>query len=331
MQKVVKLDILKKLFIYNILDVSMGKILLYYKYVQITYPKQLLKWQQKICTELGLTGRIIVGHEGINGTVGGSDLSIDRYTTIMRSDSLFSDVDFKSSEGDASCFPRLQIKVRDEIVRLGIDPKAVTAQNGGQHLKPQEVHELLGQQPKDLVILDARNQCESNIGAFTGAIKPEIVHFRELPGYIDQNIDLFKDKDVLMYCTGGIRCERASAYLKSKGVTKTVYQVEGGIHRYIEQYPEGHFKGKNYVFDARIAVKANEQLLGSCALCTVSCDEYTNCLNAACNKHFICCAVCKNTYANTCSANCKVLVDSASVALRPPLHVVFPISPQSSE
>jgi predicted sulfurtransferase len=99
-----------------------------------------------------------------------------------------------------------------------------------------------------------------------------------------------------MYRTGGIRCERASAYLKLKGVAKQVFQIKGGIHRYIEAYPNGHFKGKNYVFDARIATKANDIMVGVCALCSVACDSYTNCLNALCNKHFITCNACKTVY-----------------------------------
>ena len=130
--------------------------------------------------------------------------------------------------------------------------KTVTAKNGGKHLTPEETHNLIAQKPNDLVILDARNDYEWRIGAFEGAIKPDIEHFRQFPKFVDDNLEQFKDKQVLMYCTGGIRCERASTYLKEKGVAKNVYQILGGIHRYAEQYPDGFFRGKNYVFDDRI-------------------------------------------------------------------------------
>lgn len=300
----------------------MGKIILFYKYIDIAYPKQILKWQTKICTELSLTGRIILAHEGINGTLGGDDISIERYKKLMLDHPLFGGIDFKESKGDSSCFPRMQIKVKDEIVKFGIDPKTITPQQGGQHLSPQQVHELLENKPDDLVILDTRNACESAIGAFNNAIKPNIKYFRDLPSYIDENIETFKDKQVLMYCTGGVRCERATAYLNIKGIAKKVYQLEGGIHKYLEQFPDGFFRGKNYVFDARLAVSTNNDVLSTCLFCGTSCDTYDNCLNASCNKHFVSCASCKTSYQNSCSTACKKLVEEGAVPIRPPLHTV---------
>lgn len=300
----------------------MGKIILFYKYVTIPYPKQILKWQNKLCTELGFTGRIVLAHEGINGTLGGSENAVEKYKQLMSAHELFTDIDFKESEGDQTCFPKMQIKVKNEIVRLGIDPALLSSEQGGIHLNPDQVHALLEKQSEDLVIFDARNACESAIGAFNGAVKPSISYFRQLPAYIDKNLDLFKEKKVLMYCTGGIRCERASAYLQTKGVAKEIYQLEGGIHRYLEQYPDGHFRGKNYVFDARLAVATNNDVLSTCLLCDVACDDYDNCLNASCNKHFVCCASCKITYKKTCSPSCKQLIEAEAVPMRPALHVV---------
>jgi len=296
----------------------MGKILLFYKYIAIEYPKQLLKWQRKICTDLGLKGRIILGHEGINGTLGGTVKNIEHYKTIMDNHQLFKGIDFKESPGGADNFPKLSIVAKDEIVNLGQDPKKITPKDGGIHLTPQQVHELLNNKPEDLVILDARNKGESDVGTFKDAITPNTKHFRELPEYIDNNLDQFKDKQVLMYCTGGIRCERATTYLKTKNVAKEVYQIEGGIHRYVEQFPEGHFRGKNYVFDSRVTVCVNDDILGSCGICSTSCDEYINCLNALCNKHFICCNTCLKQYNNTCGATCMELVRDKKVQVRPP-------------
>ena len=186
-----------------------------------------------------------------------------------------------------TCFPKMEIKVKKEVVHLGIDPEALTINSGGDHLNPDQVHELLKNKPEDLVILDARNDYEWRIGKFENAITPEIKNFRELPEFIDENIDTFKDKQVLMYCTGGIRCERATAYLNEKNVAKKVLQIEGGIVRYCEKYPDGFFRGKNYVFDRRVAVKINDDILTHCDLCNATCDEYTNCINAECNEHYI--------------------------------------------
>jgi predicted sulfurtransferase len=293
-----------------------GKILLFYKYVDIQYPVQIVKWQKKICEDLGLKGRILIATEGINGTVGGSAVNCDRYKEIMSKHPLFGSIDFKESEGDENQFPRMRIAVRNEVVALGIDPSVLSAKDGGTHLTPAQAHELLTTAPEDLVILDGRNTYEAAIGTFRNAVVPPIENFRELPEYLEKNLEQFKDKQVFMFCTGGIRCERASALLKSKGVTKQVYQLEGGIHRYIEQFPDGHFRGKNYVFDGRIAVKANDDILGTCHICTTPNDEYTNCLNATCNLQFLACAPCITKLENCCSANCMELVRNKEVVVR---------------
>lgn len=295
----------------------MGKIILFYKYVSIAYPKRILKWQQKICADLNLHGRIILAHEGINGTVGGDEAAINHYMAIMEKHPLFGGIDFKENPGDADYFPRMEIKVKNEIVHLGMDPEIVTVKDGGRHVTPQEAHELMLNKSADLVILDARNNFESRIGSFTDAIKPDIDHFRELPKFIDENPHLFKDKRVLMACTGGVRCERGSAYLQSKGIAKEVMQVEGGIVRYTEQYPDGFFRGKNYVFDRRIAVRVTDDVLTQCDICQTPCDDYTNCFNAECNKQYIACVPCITACANTCSIACQNLVEMGTVKVRP--------------
>lgn len=295
----------------------MNKIILFYKYIEILYPKQVMKWQQDICTELQLKGRVLISHEGINGTLGGSVENLDSYRKSMAEHELFGAIDFKESLGGAECFPRLSVKVRNEAVSLGIPYDALTPRNAGEHLTPQETHQLIADNPQNLVILDARNNYEWAIGKFENAITPNIENFRDLPQYIDENIDQFKDKQVLMYCTGGIRCERASAYLNEKKVAQKVYQMEGGIHRYVEKYPDGFFRGKNYVFDGRISVKINDDILGSCAICKNPCDDYYNCLNAVCNDHFICCIQCIERFNKACSEKCQVLIAENKVAQRP--------------
>lgn len=309
----------------------MGKILLFYKYVAIEYPKQIVKWQIKLCSELNLKGRIYIAHEGINATVGGSAENCQRYIEAMNNHPLFGNIDFKESQGAPDYFPRLRVVEKKEIVHLGLDTQLFTADQGGKHLSPQEAHELMEQKNKDLVIIDCRNSYETAIGTFDNALRPDTKYFREFPEYVDKNIDLFKDKEVLMACTGGIRCERASAYLKSKGVAQEIYQIQGGIHRYAEQFPDGFFKGKNYVFDARITMKVSDDILGKCELCQTPCDEYVNCLNASCNKHFICCNACEEKYKTTCSVLCHDLVYQNKVKMRPPRIKVTHINSQKAE
>lgn len=300
----------------------MGTILLYYKYVDIEHPESIKKWQLQLCKELGLTGRILLAHEGINGTVAGENEATEKYIQAMNEHPLFGGMDFKKSPGGAEVFPKLKVFVKNEIVHLGVDPKKVTVKDGGQHLTPEEVHELLSNKPDDLVVLDTRNNYESAVGGFTGQIAADIDHFRELPKYIDENLDTFKDKQVLMQCTGGVRCERATAYLAQKDVAKKIYQIEGGIVRYTEKYPDGHFRGKNYVFDKRITVKINDDILGSCYLCKKSCDDYYNCLNALCNKHYISCKSCFTEYQNCCSTTCKTKIADGTTKKRKPLEKV---------
>lgn len=297
--------------------VNMGNIILFYKYIPIEKPNEIINWQRKVCTELNLKGRILIATEGINGTLGGIQEAVDRYVAIMRAHTLFSDVDFKESIGVEDHFPRLRIVLKKEIVNLGINPEDLQATQGGTHLDPAQAHNLIKDKPDDLVILDCRNDFESKIGSFEDAVKAPIKHFRDFPAYVDQHLDLFKDKQVLMYCTGGVRCERGSAYLKTKGVAKEVYQIKGGIHRYVEEFPDGFFRGKNYVFDGRITMQVTDDILTTCSLCPTPCDEYTNCLYATCNKHFICCATCLSTYQNTCSPACYELIYQHHAPKRP--------------
>lgn len=294
----------------------MEKILLYYKYVDIQNPHAIMDWQRQLCQSLGLKGRILLAHEGINGTIGGKIESLEAYKKAMSEHPYFGDIDFKESEGGADHFPRLMIKVKNEVVRMGVDPSIVSHKDAGKHLTPEEVHQLLSNKPENLVILDGRNNYEARVGLFQDAIVPDIETFREFPGYIDENLEQFKDKQVLMYCTGGIRCERASAYLKSKNVTQEVYQVQGGIHRYIEKFPDGFFRGKNYVFDGRISMQANNDIIGCCDICAKPYDQYDNCINAQCNKLIIVCPDCTQTYQYTCSENCLKLVQNKLVNIR---------------
>lgn len=292
-----------------------GTILLFYNYTSIEHPKQIQKWLRILCQRLKLTGRILIGHEGINGTLGGTTEQTDAFKNEFLHHPLFTQTDMKESPGSADDFPRLSIKIKDEVVAMGVNPEEVTALGGGEHLDPEQTHAII-REKKDLVILDARNNYESRIGLFKGAIAPNIDNFRQFPQYVDDNLEKFKDKEVLMYCTGGIRCERATTYLKEKGVAKKVYQVKGGICRYVEKYPNGYFRGKNYVFDRRIAVRVNDDVLSTCDVCQQPSDSYTNCVNTLCNKQFIACQTCREKLGFTCSSSCQEMIASGKAKER---------------
>lgn len=309
----------------------MGKIILFYKYVTLADPAAEQTWQKSLCTKLNLTGRVILATEGINGTLGGSDEAIDEYVQAMNAHKDFTNIDFKESPGGREYFPRLRVVVKREIVNLGIDPAELPASAGARHLTPGQAHELMAKKPNNLVILDGRNNYESRVGAFDGAILPDVTTFREFPKFVDTHVELFKDKEVLMYCTGGIRCERASAYVQQKTGAHAVYQIEGGIHRYIEQFPDGFFKGKNYVFDARVSMPASCDILTHCDWCKKEYDEYTNCINAACNKQIILCPSCESAQGSLCSISCQKLVREHATPIRTkpvkiPSHGSLPLS-----
>lgn len=301
-------------------------ILLYYKYIKIANPQALAESQRELCSQLNLLGRIIVAPEGINGTLAGLADNCKAYMQAMNDHELFSDMPFKTSPGykEYDYFEKLSVKVKPEIVNYGAKAATALPENSGTYLTPEEAHEFLNNQDKDVVIFDGRNQHEAQIGRFTGAIVPTVRYSREFADYFDNNLELFTDKKVLMYCTGGVRCERLSAYLKNKNVAKEIYHIKGGIHEYINKYPNGHFRGKNYVFDQRIAVPVTDDILGNCLLCKTPCDEFTNCASTLCNEHFICCESCLSKFDNTCSSACLEALTSGrsrrrSYSKKPPV------------
>lgn len=292
---------------------AMGKVLLFYKYVSVENPHAIMKWQREVCEQLQLKGRIILAPHGINATLGGSFAATEEYKKIMNEHPLFNGIDFKESEGDDTYFPRLRIVVKEELINF---KQKFDIKKTGKHLTPEEAHELI-KNNKDLVILDGRNYYEARIGKFANAITPKIATFREFPQYVHENKEIFKDKDVLMYCTGGIRCEPASAFFKEATEARNVYQIEGGIHRYAEKFPDGFFRGKNYVFDARITVRVNDDILAQCEHCNTPYDDFINCYNTLCNKQIIVCPPCAQTYHNTCSSTCLDTIQNNPKFMRP--------------
>ncbi|KAM8848155.1 thiosulfate sulfurtransferase/rhodanese-like domain-containing protein 2 [Synchiropus picturatus] len=289
-----------------------GRVLLYYHYCQLEDPHLISAWQKALCERLHLTGKIRVATEGINGTVGGTNAATDVYMEAMCSHPLFrmEREDFKMSDGGTECFTELRVGVHKEIVPMGVDPEAISYQLAGTHLDPEEFHreveELLSRADlcSDTILLDCRNFYESKIGQFTRCLAPNIRKFSYFPDYVDQNLELFRDKKVLMYCTGGIRCERGSAYLRSKEVCKEVYQLKGGIHKYLERYPEGFFRGKLFVFDERYAISSNDDVISDCRYCGQPWDQYQLCTTQFCCQLVLSCPACRRDGQTACCPTC---------------------------
>ena len=258
-------------------------VILFYKYIAIADAEAFAAEQRELCGSLGLKGRILIASEGINGTLAGPAEAVDRYTAALRADDRFADIEIKISAGDAGTFPKLVVKVRSEIVTLNAG--AITPDKDNQ-LSPAEWKRMMEENP-DAVPLDIRNRFESDAGKFENAVVCDIEHFRELPQYVDR-LQSLKDKTVLMYCTGGIRCEKASALFRSKGF-KNVFQLHGGIAAYQEQFGNEHWQGECFVFDQRMTVRVEEGLvqIGRCAHTGRATSRFVNCLHDPCHKLFI--------------------------------------------
>ena len=258
-------------------------VILFYKYVAIDDPAQFAADQRELCTRLGLKGRILIAAEGINGTLAGPVDPVNDYVRDLHTDPRFSDVQIKVSNGDANTFPKLMVKVRPEIVTLGAGPLVPEQHN---QLSPAEWKRMMEEDP-DVVLLDVRNSFESDAGRFEGAVVCDIEHFRELPEYVAQ-LEPLKEKKVLMYCTGGIRCEKASALLRSRGF-ENLFQLHGGIVTYQEQFGNEHWQGECFVFDQRMTVRVDDGLvpIGKCAHTGRTTSRYVNCLHDPCHRLFI--------------------------------------------
>ena len=284
---------------------SGGRILLFYKYNEIKSPDTMVLWQHELCRALGITGRVRIAPEGVNGTVGGTIAATDLYKAALshHPDLRVSADAWKESPGCSDDFTRLEVRRCEEIVSIGIPGSKLPASRGGEHLSPEEFHSALIKSERPPVLIDCRNAYEWRVGRFKGAMLPPTRSFTDFPKFCDNLVAKlsaeqrdFKSTPVYMYCTGGIRCERGSAYLRSKGV-ETVYQLRGGVHRYLEAYPGsgGLFKGKLFVFDKRrlIAVPGAETV-GKCALCGCSFDDYDDRIRCStCRELALVCLACR--------------------------------------
>jgi UPF0176 protein len=285
----------------------MYRVLLYYKYIKIDNPEFLAEEHLEYCKNLGLRGRILISPEGINGTCSGTYSQTEKYMKHMKNNPRFNDLWFKIDEAEHHVFKRMHVRYKKELVtlRLGedIDPTIIS----GKHLSPKQWYEKMNED--DVIILDGRTDYEYDLGHFRNAIRPSVKSFREFPDWVKDELSKYKDKQIMTYCTGGVRCEKLSGYLLKQGF-KEVYQLSGGIINYSKD-PEIKgklFDGKCYVFDERISIPVNfadvYKVTGKCLHCGTPTDRYVNCANLDCHKQHFECEACEEKWSRSCSEDC---------------------------
>lgn len=288
------------------------KIVLFYKFTPLADPEAIRLWQRALCDRLDLNGRIIISKDGINGTVGGSLSSIKKYVRVTKEFPAFKTIDFKWSDGIGDDFPRIEIRVRDEIVTFGVLDEIKVDENGviggGVHLKPTEVNQLVAERGDDVVFFDGRSAYEARIGRFKNAVIPDVETTPDFVAEIESGTyDHLKDKPVITYCTGGIRCEVLSVIMKNRGF-KEVYQIDGGIVRYGEEFQDkGLWEGSLHVFDRRLKIEFSDEVkvLGTCDLCSAPTAQFHNCSNLACHKWTLVCTSCEAASPTILCKDCR--------------------------
>jgi len=262
---------------------ELQKVILYYGFTPLEDPEAVRLWQRQLCESLGLTGRILISKHGINGTLGGPISHLKKYVKATKQYQGFNKIDFKWSDGTGQEFPKLRVRVRKEIVTFGapgelvVDEKGVVG--GGVHLKPEEVNKLVEDRGDDVIFFDGRNAFEAKIGKFKNAVVPDVENTRDFVKELESGkYDHMKDKPIVTYCTGGIRCEILSSVMINRGF-KEVYQIKGGIVRYGEKFGnDGLWEGSLYVFDSRMNVDfaENTKVIGECEKCGGPTKEFYN-------------------------------------------------------
>lgn len=279
----------------------------FYRYAHILNPgffRDHLYWR---LSQEGVFGRIYVAAEGINGQISVPTGKLDAFRAAM------DEIDFLQGirlniaiEDNGKSFYKLNIKVRSKIVADGLDDRSFDATRAGRHLGAREFNEITNR--PDTIVVDMRNHYESEVGHFQGAILPNAATFREALPMVRDMLAEQRDRPVVMYCTGGIRCEKASAWMRHNGF-REVYQLEGGIIEYVrqvrEQGLENHFIGKNFVFDERLGERISPDVIAHCHQCGSPCDTHVNCANDACHILFIQCPSCAVHYDHCCSEKCR--------------------------
>ena len=283
----------------------------FYQYAQLGNPQLFRDYLFLQWNPLGVLGRIYVAHEGINAQLSLPAKQFETFKKTLDEITFLEGVRLNIAiEHDNKSFLKLTIKVRTKIVADGLEDNTFDVTQKGTHVNAQEFNMLLAD--KNTICVDMRNHYESEIGHFDTAITPDVDTFRDSLPIIEEELSEHKeDKKLLMYCTGGIRCEKASAYFKHKGF-KNVYQLEGGIIEYARQVEvqeiENKFIGKNFVFDERRGERISEDVIAQCHQCGAPCDTHVNCINEACHLLFIQCEACQEKMDQCCSTPCQEIV-----------------------
>lgn len=284
------------------------RVLLYYKYTNIENPEEFKNEHLAFCKDLGVLGRILVSTEGINGTLSGTVEQTDKYMEHLKSDERFNDTMFKIDEVDSHAFDKIFVRVKKELVNLNLEDDVDPLITTGNYLKPAEFYEAM--MDPNTVVIDARNDYEYDLGHFRGAVRPDIRNFRDLPNWIKENDEILEGKKILTYCTGGVRCEKFSGWLKKEG-HEDVNQLHGGIATYgkDEQTKGVMWDGLMYVFDNRISVPINQvehKIVGKDHYDGTPCERYINCSNPSCNKQILTSEENEHKYLGACSDECRV-------------------------
>ncbi len=283
----------------------------FYQYAKIEKPETFRDHLFLTWNTLDVLGRIYVAHEGINAQLSVPADNFNQFKNHLDTISFLENVRLNIAiEHDNFSFLKLKVKVRDKIVADGLNDDTFDVTNKGIHVEAEQFNELIDD--PNVVLVDMRNHYESEIGHFINAVKPDVDTFRESLDIIEEDLkDHKEDKKLVMYCTGGIRCEKASAYYKHKGF-KNVYQLEGGIINYVRQVEaqglENKFIGKNFVFDERRSERISDHVIAHCHQCGEPADLHTNCANDACHLLFIQCEACKEKMENCCSKHCQEII-----------------------
>lgn len=279
----------------------------FYQYAKIENPDMFRNEFYRMLEKVGVYGRIYVAKEGVNGQVSVPKENLEALKETMYSIPFLNDIRLNIAvDDDGKSFYKLKIKVRKKIVADGLDDDSFEVTKRGKHLSAKEFNAITDDEEKTIIV-DMRNHYESEVGHFKNAICPDVETFREELPLVSEMLENQKDKNIVMYCTGGIRCEKASAYMMHKGF-ENVFMLDGGIIEYARQVKaeglENKFKGKNFVFDERMGERIGEEIIAKCHQCGEACDEHVNCANDACHILFIQCEKCAEKYASCCSKKC---------------------------
>lgn len=280
------------------------KNIIFYKYLDIENPEKLKEEQLNLTKSLNLLGTILVAKEGINGCLSGNDKDLEQYKKYLKKNKKFSRIKFKESFSNKYTFKKLHVRVRDEIVssKFNVDIK-----NKAPYIEPKGLKKLLDNN-EDVVLLDVRNNYEVKMGKFRNAIHLHLETFKQFPTKINK-IKNLKDKKIIAYCTGGIRCEKASALLRENGF-ENVYQLHEGILNYGKECGNAHWQGKCFVFDTRGAIDIannHSEPITQCVLCHLPCAKLHNCDLKTCDKFFTACENCFKVLKGCCSKKCRAL------------------------